>query len=88
MQIGKNLRILGSGPTFIGRVLYFVCPKSPKIVFSAQGGILSEKKLSFPPNITLPLCKNHGGTSRFNPGCLLSGLAEYCGSWNNKKNPG
>ena len=40
MQIGKwpHLRILGSGPTFIGRVLTFVCPKSPKIAFSAQGG--------------------------------------------------
>ena len=30
MQIGKwpHLRILGSGPTFMGRVLSFVCPKS------------------------------------------------------------
>ena len=57
MQIGKwpHLRILGSGPTFIGRVLTFVCPKSPKIAFSARGGILSgRKKLSFPPNGALP----------------------------------
>ena len=49
MQIGKwpHLRILGSGPTFIGRVLTFVCPQSPKIAFSAQG-FQAEKSYPFP----------------------------------------
>ena len=28
----------------------------------------------------LPLYKNHIGKVRFKQGCLLSGLAEYCGS--------
>ena len=67
-------------PNIIRQGSFFCLTKSPKIAFFCSMLTFQTEKVIVYPNITLPLCKNRVGKSRFKQGCLLSGLAEYCGS--------